>query len=118
MNLVAELRRRNVIRAAGLYLVGAWLPVQVAATILPLFGAADRVSPGGAWLAQPQQQPGHVYGMHQRICAGHGAMALAQYTSFDPRGTIRSSHTINQAPLARCKAGKCTGCDPRGSGFR
>ncbi|HVF35179.1 MAG TPA: adenylyl cyclase, partial [Candidatus Saccharimonadia bacterium] len=37
--LLAELRRRNVIRAAGLYLVGAWLIVQVAGTVLPMFGA-------------------------------------------------------------------------------
>jgi TolB-like protein len=37
--LIAELRRRNVIRMAGLYLVGAWLIVQVAGTVLPMFGA-------------------------------------------------------------------------------
>jgi TolB-like protein len=41
MSLIAELKRRNVIRTAGLYLVGAWLLVQVAGTILPMFGAAD-----------------------------------------------------------------------------
>jgi TolB-like protein/Tfp pilus assembly protein PilF len=40
-NLFAELRRRNVIRFAGLYLVGAWLLVQVASTVLPMFGAPD-----------------------------------------------------------------------------
>ena len=34
-NFFAELRRRNVIRFAGLYLVGAWLLVQVASTVLP-----------------------------------------------------------------------------------
>ena len=39
MSLVAELQRRNVLRLAGLYLVGAWLIVQVAATLLPAFGA-------------------------------------------------------------------------------
>ena len=39
MNLIAELRRRNVIRMAGLYLVGAWLVVQVAGTLLPVFEA-------------------------------------------------------------------------------
>jgi TolB-like protein/tetratricopeptide (TPR) repeat protein len=37
MSLIAELRRRNVIRMAGLYLVGAWLLTQVATTVLPLF---------------------------------------------------------------------------------
>ena len=37
MSFIAELRRRNVIRMAGLYLVGAWLIVQVAETVLPTF---------------------------------------------------------------------------------
>jgi TolB-like protein/tetratricopeptide (TPR) repeat protein len=37
----AELKRRNVIRFAGLYLVGAWLLVQVSSTVLPMFGAPD-----------------------------------------------------------------------------
>src|SRR5438309_298757 len=37
----AELKRRNVIRVAGLYLVGAWLVVQVAGTVLPMFGAPE-----------------------------------------------------------------------------
>jgi hypothetical protein len=39
MNLIAELKRRNVIRMAGLYLVGAWLLVQVSSTVLPMFDA-------------------------------------------------------------------------------
>ena len=39
--LFAELKRRNVIRMAGLYLVVAWLLVQVAGTVLPMFGAPD-----------------------------------------------------------------------------
>ena len=41
MQLLAELKRRNVIRMAGLYLVGAWLLTQVAGTVLPMFGAPD-----------------------------------------------------------------------------
>src|SRR5712692_2873247 len=40
-NFFAELKRRNVIRMAGLYLVGAWLVVQVAGTVLPMFGAPE-----------------------------------------------------------------------------
>ena len=36
-----ELKRRNVIRMAGLYLVGAWLVVQVAGTVLPMFGTPE-----------------------------------------------------------------------------
>ena len=41
MSLLDELKRRNVIRMAGLYLVGAWLATQVAGTVLPIFGAPD-----------------------------------------------------------------------------
>jgi adenylate cyclase len=40
-NFFGELKRRNVIRFASLYLVGAWLLVQVAGTVLPMFGAPD-----------------------------------------------------------------------------
>ena len=41
INFFAELKRRNVLRMAGLYLVGAWLVVQVAGTVLPMFGAPE-----------------------------------------------------------------------------
>lgn len=41
VNLLAELKRRNVIHMAGLYLVGAWLIVQVAGTVLPMFGTPE-----------------------------------------------------------------------------
>jgi TolB-like protein/Tfp pilus assembly protein PilF len=34
-----ELRRRNVIRMAGLYIVAAWLIIQVSSTVLPMFDA-------------------------------------------------------------------------------
>ena len=37
MSFFAELKRRNVIRMAGLYLVGAWLITQVASTVFPAF---------------------------------------------------------------------------------
>ena len=39
MSLVGEVRRRNVHRMAGLYLVASWLVVQVSSTILPVFEA-------------------------------------------------------------------------------
>ena len=38
MSLFAELQRRNVIRMAGLYLVIAWLIMQLTGMLLPLFG--------------------------------------------------------------------------------
>ena len=37
MTLFAELKRRNVLRMAGLYLVASWLIVQVTSTLLPAF---------------------------------------------------------------------------------
>jgi TolB-like protein len=43
VSFFAELKRRNVIRMAGLYLVGAWLAVQVADTLLPVFEAPEWV---------------------------------------------------------------------------
>jgi TolB-like protein/lipoprotein NlpI len=44
MGFLAELKRRNVLRMAGLYVVGAWLVVQVVSTMLPIFGAPDWLS--------------------------------------------------------------------------
>jgi TolB-like protein/Flp pilus assembly protein TadD len=43
VNLLTELKRRNVIRMAGLYLIGAWLITQVSATLLPTFDAPQWV---------------------------------------------------------------------------
>ncbi len=37
-HLFGELKRRHVMRVMGLYLVGAWIVIQVAATVFPLFG--------------------------------------------------------------------------------
>lgn len=37
MKLFAEPKRRNGIRMAGLYLIGAWLTLQIAGTLLPIF---------------------------------------------------------------------------------
>jgi TolB-like protein/Tfp pilus assembly protein PilF len=46
MGFIAELRRRNVVRMAGLYLVAAWLIVQVAGTLLPIFSAPASIARG------------------------------------------------------------------------
>lgn len=41
MSLLAELKRRNVLRIVAAYLVVAWLAIQVVETILPSFGFGD-----------------------------------------------------------------------------
>jgi adenylate cyclase len=46
MHFLTELKRRNVIRVALFYIVSAWLLVQVAETVLPLFEVPDGVLRG------------------------------------------------------------------------
>jgi len=41
MSFVSELNRRNVIRVGAAYIVVAWLVIQVAETLFPLFGFGD-----------------------------------------------------------------------------
>jgi len=43
MNLLYELKRRNVLRVGAAYIVTAWLIIQVVETILPAFGFSDSV---------------------------------------------------------------------------
>ncbi|HZW59341.1 MAG TPA: tetratricopeptide repeat protein [Woeseiaceae bacterium] len=42
MSLLAEFSKRNVFRVGAAYLVAAWLLIQVAETLFPLFGFGDR----------------------------------------------------------------------------
>jgi TolB-like protein len=41
MSLFGELKRRNVLRVGGAYVVTAWLVVQVVETLFPLYGLSD-----------------------------------------------------------------------------
>jgi len=41
LSFFEELKRRNVLRVAAAYLVSAWLLIQIAETIFPLFGFGD-----------------------------------------------------------------------------
>ena len=45
MRLLSELRRRNVVRMAALYMVAAWLVVQVAGELIDLAHLPDWVGP-------------------------------------------------------------------------
>jgi hypothetical protein len=40
-NFVRELRRRRVFRAAGVYIIAAWVIVQVASLVFPAIDIAD-----------------------------------------------------------------------------
>ena len=67
LSFLDELKRRNVIRIAGLYLVGAWLIVQVASTVLPAFE-------GPGWVAEravvSSREPSYKKG--QQLPLAHG----------------------------------------------
>ena len=41
MPIIAELKRRNVLRVAAAYVVAAWLVIQVVETLFPVFGFGD-----------------------------------------------------------------------------
>ena len=41
MRFLAELKRRNVFRVALFYIVAAWVVIQVAETVLPMFDVPD-----------------------------------------------------------------------------
>jgi len=42
-SLIAELRRRNVLKAGGAYLAASWVIVQLMSVVLPVFEAPDWV---------------------------------------------------------------------------
>ena len=41
MSLLAELKRRNVLRVAAAYIAVSWLLIQVVETLFPVFGLSD-----------------------------------------------------------------------------
>ena len=41
MSIVQELKRRNVFRVAVVYLSAAWLLVEIAETLFPIYGLSD-----------------------------------------------------------------------------
>ena len=84
-SLFAELRRRNVYRAAVLYAAGAWLAVQVATQVFPFFHIAEWVV---RWIV---------------IAAIIGFpfwIAFAWYYEFTPEGIKRESEIDPAASIA------------------
>jgi len=78
-NFFAELKRRNVVRMAGLYLVGAWLLTQVAGTVLPMFGAPDWLPRSIVLLLAIGLLPALIFSwVFELIVDGEAAQAEAQ----------------------------------------
>jgi len=81
---IAELRRRNVIRMAGLYLVSAWLVVQVGATLLPVFDAP-------AWTMKAL--------VVTLAVAFLPSLALAWWFELTPQGLMRDDDLPETSPI-------------------
>lgn len=85
MDLWGELRRRNVLRTAGLYLVSAWLLVQVGATLLPVFEAPP-------WVMKS------LVGV---LAAGFvPALIVAWIVPWTPTGLLRDAEVAEDGALA------------------
>ena len=97
MSFLAELKRRNVIRVALFYIVSAWLLVQVAETVLPLFEVPDGVLRGFVILLALGFLPALVFAwVFEWTPDGIRLDSEAQQT---PGGGSRSSNKLNWATL-------------------
>ncbi len=82
---ISELKRRNVIRMAGLYLVGAWLITQVSATLLPAFHAPE-------WLLRA---------IVILLCAGFlPTLIVAWVFELTPEGLKRDADVVPEQSIA------------------
>jgi TolB-like protein/tetratricopeptide (TPR) repeat protein len=95
MSFLAELQRRNVIRVAGLYVVGAWLVVQVAATVLPAFAIPDWVLRATVILLAIGFIPALVFSWVFELTPG----GLRRESEIDP-AQDRTVHTARKLDLA------------------
>lgn len=83
MSLLAELKRRNVLRAAAAYIAVAWLTIQVVETLFPMFGFSE----AGARTVVIILAIGFV-----------PAMALSWIFELTPEGFRRDSQVDHAAP--------------------
>ncbi len=86
MNLFAELKRRNVFRAAAFYAASAWLLVQVATQVFPFFHIAEWVV---RWIV---------------IAAVIGfpfALLFSWFYEWTPQGIVRESEIATDASITR-----------------
>jgi serine/threonine-protein kinase len=85
-SFLAELKRRNVLRAATFYAATAWLIVQVATQVFPFFGIENWVE---RWIV---------------IAAAIGfpfAMAFSWFYEWTPQGIVRESDVAADASVTR-----------------
>jgi hypothetical protein len=87
MSLLGELRRRNVPRVGAEYIVTAWLIIQVAETMLPVYGFPDAtiryvISALAVGLV-PALVPAWIFQCIPMFCAGISA-------SIDPSRSART----------------------------
>ena len=127
-----EARRRKVFRTAALYMVGAWLALQVAALMFPGFGIPESAIRALIWAAVAGFPVAVVFGWLFEIgpggirrtapaAAGEAALPqpLARSRLPDPR-RLRSDRHGTGVPRgtggARCAEGRCDRGGPCGTG--
>ena len=91
MSFIAELKRRNVFRAAAFYAASAWLLVQVATQVFPFFHVAEWVV---RWIV---------------IAAVIGfpfAMLFSWFYEWTPHGIVRESEVAPEASVTRATGRK------------
>lgn len=86
MSLFTELRRRNVFRAGAAYVVASWIVIQVAETLLPVFGFGDAAI------------------RIVLVCLAIGflpAIVLSWAFDLTPKGLIREAEIVRDSPESR-----------------
>lgn len=85
MSIIAELKRRNVLRVAAAYVVAAWLVIQVVETLFPVFGFGDEA----------------VRVVVIVLAAGIVPIAIAAWAfELTPEGLRRERGSVGEAPLS------------------
>jgi TolB-like protein len=98
MSLFTELKRRNVIRVAVFYLLAAWLLVQVAETVLPVFEVPDGVLRGLVIVLVLGFVPALVFAWIYELTP-EGLKRESQIAT-DRSITHRTGHKLNLSTLA------------------
>jgi adenylate cyclase len=89
MSLLAELKRRNVLRVAAAYVAVAWLVIQVVETLFPMFGLGEAAARTVVIILAVGFVP---------------AMVLSWIFELTPEGFRRDSQVDHSAPSARTMA--------------
>ena len=91
MSLISELKRRNVVRVGATYVALAWLIIQVAETVLPLFSFDERI----------------IRSIVIALALGFiPALLLAWFFEWTSEGVVAEANADHDSPGSRRRAGR------------